>query len=58
MKSIIDRKNKLWKWKKADKQTKDQYRKQTGLEAKEIGMMTDEGWNLYMSLFKEKRKKK
>jgi hypothetical protein len=47
MKTIIDKKNKLWKWSKPDKQFKDWYKKTYGLDAKEVGTMTDEAWSLY-----------
>lgn len=50
MKTAIDKTNKLWKWKKADKQFKDWYKKTYGLEAKEIGFMTDKAWNIYKKL--------
>lgn len=50
-KTMIDKTNKLWKWSKPTKRFREQYMKMTGLIAKETGMMTDKGWELYMSLF-------
>ena len=55
---MIDKKNKLWKWKKADKKFKDQYRKMCGLEADEVGIMTDKGFNLYYKLLSGLQPKK
>jgi len=49
--SMIDKTNPLWKWHKASKKTKEQYKKETGLEAKEVGLMTDEAYEIYMKLF-------
>lgn len=49
-KSMIDKKNKLWKWKIADKKFKEQYKKITGLEAKGVGFMTDKAQNLYLEI--------
>lgn len=53
-KSIIDKSNKLWKWSTPNKETRDWYKKTCGLEMKEIGVMTDEGFNLYIDLLTKK----
>lgn len=47
MKSAIDKNNKFWKWKKADKKIKNWYKKQTGLNAQEFGIMKDEVFKKY-----------
>lgn len=47
---MIDKTNKLWRWKKANKKTKDWYKKRYGLEADEIGTMTNKAWKTYTNL--------
>lgn len=53
-KSMIDKSNKLWKWSKPNKATRDWYKKTYGLEMKEIGMTTNEGFDLYIDLLTKK----
>jgi hypothetical protein len=49
--SMIDKTNKLWKWKKASKKFKEQYEIMTGLEAKEIGTPTKEYFDLLERIY-------
>ncbi len=49
-KSLIDKTNKLWEWSKPDKQFKAWYKKEYGIEAQELGMMTDKAYKLYEKL--------
>jgi len=51
---MIDKKNTLWKWKKADKQFKARYKKLCGLDAKEVGLMTDKAYQLLEKLLFKK----
>ena len=47
---MIDKKNSLWKWKKPTKEFKSWYKKNYGLEADEIGLMTEKGFDMYINL--------
>ena len=47
---MIDKNNKLWKWKKANKQTINEYKKMYGLMPDEIGTMTKKSWEMYEKL--------
>lgn len=49
-KSIIDKTNKMWRWSKPSKKFKDWYKKLCGLEAKEVGIMDDRFYNMYLKL--------
>lgn len=44
---MIDKSNKLWKWSTPNKETRDWYKKTYGLEMKEFGMMTNEGFDRF-----------
>lgn len=48
---MIDKKNPLWKWTKPDKKFKKWYKKTYGLEAKEIGLPTDEYFDILECLY-------
>ena len=49
-KSMIDKTNPLWSWRKTDKREKDQYKDLTELEVQEVGVMNDKAYKLYLRL--------
>lgn len=54
-KSIIDKTNPFWAWHKPSKKDKDLYRKQTGLELEEIGIIKEEVHQKLMDLMLGKK---
>ena len=50
---MIDNKNKLWKWSKPSAKFSKKYKKTYGLKPKEIGIMTDKAYGLYLKIMGE-----